>query len=301
MRVPDFPLRTFATDAEFMAALDAMDTVVVEPATVGGVPSLHYKGLRYAASRHEVSVVGKGYALEQHPDMLRELRGSLLDLGITPKGRIAETHRGVLHAQLHFFNPNYALQSMVTVLGSTTPCHLGVVVTSSHGAPAQCLTLEAMAETGDGTQYLVSDILGSRRVRHVGRLQASLKDLIREMTQNLPTLGQHLRDAKQTPLTVGQCTHALLALGHGPRVRRAIQARHPESAWSLYDALCRHARRSRIRSGTRLTELRSLQALLDPYRLDQLLQRGQQLELDEAATAEEGSRQATLEQVEAAA
>lgn len=294
----DFPDRTFETDDELAAALQEMDIVQKEPVMLGNQPSLYYKGLRYRKTGHEASIVGKDYTVVQNPDILEDLRQEFQNLAITPRGRIQESHRGLLHATLHFFNPNYEVARLVGAIDDATSCYLGILVTNSHGAPALCLSLEAMAESSDGTQYLVSDFLGQRRVRHVGRLRSNFRDLVREMITALPDLGQHIRDAKATALERSQCVQALQALEYGPRVQEAVLTPRVKSAWDLFDALCRHARRSTLRPVSRLAELRRIQGLLDPFKLHKILERGQQLQ-QEALAMRESNGQTCLPEVAA--
>jgi hypothetical protein len=281
-----FPDRHFTNDDEFQAAIESMDTVEEHEVVVGGHASEHYKGLRYARAGWEASVVGKDYAVVQHPDVLRELHGGLRHLVIRPAGRIAETHRGQLTATLHFFNPHFDIARMVGATDGDTSCYLGIAVATTHGAPASCLALDAMAECLDGTQYVVSDVLGSRRLRHVGQLRGKLQSLVSDMVLRLPDLGAHIANAKATSLEPVQAEWVLRALRFGPRAREAILARGVASAWQLYDEVCRHAQRLEVRSTTRMSELRNAQAILDPHRLHTLLDNGHQMELDEMAKSE---------------
>ena len=289
-----FPIRRFADDTSFRAAITAMDRVREEEACIGGQPSLYYKGLRYCGTGWEVSSVGKDFAVVQHPDALADLGEGLQELGICPRGEICESSRGVLTAALHFFNPKFDIARMVGALADDATCHIGILVTSAHGAPPSCLALEAMAESSDGTQYLVSDILGSRRFRHVGRLRGNLKALVHEMVQGLPVLGQYIANAKAAPLTIEQVSWALRALDYGPKGRKALLHRTYANAWALYDRLCKFARRGELNAGSRMAELRRAQALLDPHRRYLLLEQGKQLELDDEA-AREAALQTTLD------
>jgi hypothetical protein len=279
----DFPDRAFEDHVSLLAQLELMDTVVETEATNGGQASLHYKGLRYAERGTEVSIVGKGYAVEQHPDFLRKLGGTLQERSITPRGTIRESARGVLHASIHFFNPLYDVARIVGALEPTMTCHLGLLAGNSHGAPSTCLSLEAMAESSDGTRYLVGDLLGRVSIRHVGKLNRQTGRLIAEMLAGLPSLGRHCRDARETPLERPQGEEILRGLEYGPGARNAILARKPQSMWTLYDGCCRFAKRLAVGEATRIAELRRCQAILQPNKREAAQEAGRLAILEEHA------------------
>lgn len=262
-----------------------MDWVQEVPIEHGDQPSLHYKGLRYRGRGSEVSVVGKGYAVVQHGEMLAHLSEILERSGINPRGKICESSRGNLNASLNFFNPAYDIARLIGAIEPGTTCHVGMLVGNSHGAPTSALTLEALASSSDGANYLLGDVLGRRVVRHVGKLGKQVGSLVQEIVAGLPTLGRHIQQARQA--NVEECGEAILwGLGYGPHGRLAILARKPATAWSLYDACCRFARRLDVGEPTRIGELRRAQGILSPNRRDHLIEAGHVAMLEQAAALE---------------
>jgi hypothetical protein len=288
----DFPDRDFRDHATLLAQLQQMDLVLEVEATNGGLASRHYKGLRYAGSGTEVSIVGKTYCVVQNPDFLRDLAQNLQERGITPRGTIRESSRGVLHASIHFFNSLYEVARLVGALDATTTCHLGLIATNSHGAPSTCLSLEAMAEASDGTRYVVSDLLGRVSMRHVGRLNQKTGQLLGEMIGGLPRLGRHCREAQETRLDRDQATEILWGLDYGPGARTAILARQPQTMWALYDACCRFAKRLGVGETTRVAELRRSQVILQPVKRQAAQEAGRQAMMEEQAREEQSRLQA---------
>jgi hypothetical protein len=288
----DFPTRSFSTDAEFAEAIQAMDRVIEASVLNGGKASEHYKGLRYQRGGHEASIVSKRYAVSQHPDFLATLRRGLPPKA-DPKGTIAESSRGLLTVTVHFFNPQFEVARLIGELGSEDACHLGITATSDHTG-SNSVAIKAEAQRQDGTRYVLSDFLGSESFRHVGKVAEKTSKVVGRMLSRLPELGHAVRTAKATLLTPEECELALWGLGLGEKNRRIILAAKPETAWTLYDRVCRNARRRDLNERSRLDELGEAQRILNPSKLDDLLEAGREARLDDEAAKEPAPGQMRL-------
>jgi hypothetical protein len=289
----DFPTRSFSNDAEFAEAIAAMDRVTETVVLNGGKPSEHYKGLKYVRGGHEASIVSKRYGVSQHPDFLTNVHSSIKPFKAEPKGTIAESSRGLLTATVHFFNPSFNCARLLGELAADEACHLGITVTSDHMGEHSVKIL-AQAKRSNGTTYILSDFLGSESFRHVGKVAERTSKVVAGMLDRLPMLGAAVQSAKATVLTPEDMEACLWGLGLGEKSRQVILRGKPTTAWELFDKVCQNAKRIDLGDRGRVDELTEAQRILNPNKLDALIEAGQTARLKAEAKAEPAPGQLTL-------
>lgn len=232
-----FPTREFNDIDSFDAAIAAMDLPETDLVDSRGEPFPGFKAVFYQHSKIKATITKSGYQILAHPITLARVAKLLREKGIQPQGYITETYQGRLSLKMTFANPEYEMDLALGVTGERDLVRLGVSIENTYGDPSMCLTAKSIGMQKGRVVFQFGEILGKVAIRHIGKLEKDVTDVIKDMLDKAPLLATHIHEAQQqTVANRDEMQYALRGIGLGKRMTEAVlTVIHGEpTLWSLY-------------------------------------------------------------------
>jgi hypothetical protein len=302
----EMPFRDLAELRAIAASLDTAEPIT--PVKVGELEFPNHKGLRWTGSGKKITVVSKGFRIDQNRDALLQVCDTVDAMGLQPRGIVCETEDGHMLAKVFIQNPEYELHVALGEVRQDTYITLGVGLENSYGSPHVSLRAEAIGYAPANDQLLYFPrMIGKHAFRHWGSKEAQRRigATISLLTQRAPAAGRRIEEASTTQIHGDDDAVALLrAVGIPTKTATDIVtagASHthywsdPVTAWGLYNAvLSAYSQRKLTRAG-RDDVCRRLENILVVDGLPALIAKGHQLVVKDRTKADVEDLEAVLE------